>query len=417
MKSNYASVTEQAGIYAGDGGYDIRAEDDTHLKGAVIASTAKAEKNRLTTGTLTMEDIENKADYDVKGIGVSYNHFSTEEAKNDNYNETGFIPSLMPGAEKKTGTTTRAAISEGTVITTKEELDIEKINRDTADSLHALEKIFDKDKIEERQELAKLFAKNADELLHKYDRDGTFDKALAHGIVAEITSQIAGNEAGAGFAAGFTNELLIKKIDEWAKGDPSTAQWISAALGATVNSVIGENGDTGAAVAQYATKWNAYREKPLFDGAFYSTTDGAIYIRKNGQDIYVESVPDNAYVWVQDENNPSAGWEYFKGKADDGGDLYLDNEYVTSVYYFSYEGSVYGMAFTEYTKGYRTARVRELGKLYAEAAILGQSTVRTIDLMRAGATEIEDPNSDNLGEFINAILDKAFKKDWTEYII
>lgn len=122
--------------------------------------------------------------------------------------------------------------------------------------LNELGKNFDKKKLEERQELAKLFEKNASALLHNFDKDGSFNKALAHGIVAEISSQIAGNKAGSGFAAGAINEALINKIDKWAGGDPSKMQWISAALGATVNAATGSNISTGAMVAQYGTKWN-----------------------------------------------------------------------------------------------------------------------------------------------------------------
>ena len=55
-------------------GYDVDVNKDTQLKGAVIASTADANRNHLTTGTLHLEDIQNKADYDVKNTGVAYNH-------------------------------------------------------------------------------------------------------------------------------------------------------------------------------------------------------------------------------------------------------------------------------------------------------------------------------------------------------
>ena len=61
--STYESVTKQAGIYAGQEGYDIQVKSNTRLKGAVIDSKAPAEKNRITTGTLTWENIENKAEY------------------------------------------------------------------------------------------------------------------------------------------------------------------------------------------------------------------------------------------------------------------------------------------------------------------------------------------------------------------
>ena len=259
--SDYASVTEQAGIYAGDQGYDVDVNKDTQLKGAVIASTADANRNHLTTGTLHLEDIQNKAAYDVKNTGVAYNHYASDQERNQHFNETGLTPDILPGAAKDAHSVTRSAISQGTIQVTQGVTDVTKINRDTAHALQTLDHIFDKQKVEERQELARLFAKNADELLHYYDRDGKFDKALAHGLVAEITSRIAGNKAGSGFAAGMTNELLMNKIKEWSGNDPAKAQWISAALGATVNAAIGENISTGAAVAQYGMKWN----NELFD--------------------------------------------------------------------------------------------------------------------------------------------------------
>lgn len=254
--SDYASVTEQAGIYAGNQGYEVDVNKDTQLKGAVIASTADANRNHLTTGTLHLEDIQNKAAYDVKNTGVAYNHYASDQERNQHFNETGLTPDILPGAAKDAHSVTRSAISQGTIQVTQGVTDVTKINRDTAHALQTLNHIFDKQKVEERQELARLFAKNADELLHYYDRDGKFDKALAHGLVAEITSQLAGNKGGSGFAAGMTNELLINKIKEWAGNDPAKAQWISAALGATVNAAIGENISTGAAVAQYGMKWN-----------------------------------------------------------------------------------------------------------------------------------------------------------------
>ncbi|WP_075572925.1 hypothetical protein [Colibacter massiliensis] len=82
----------------------------------------------------------------------------------------------MPGVQKDVHTATKSAIAPGTITTTKEDVDLTKINRDTANSLNRLGKIFDKKKLEERQELSRLFMKNADELLHYYDRDGKPDK-------------------------------------------------------------------------------------------------------------------------------------------------------------------------------------------------------------------------------------------------
>ncbi|MDO9865015.1 hemagglutinin repeat-containing protein [Glaesserella parasuis] len=74
VNSNYASVKTQAGIYAGDKGYDVDVRKHTELTGGLITSTNKAEtegKNRFSTGTLNATDIENHADYKGSGISVS----------------------------------------------------------------------------------------------------------------------------------------------------------------------------------------------------------------------------------------------------------------------------------------------------------------------------------------------------------
>ncbi|WP_343316500.1 hemagglutinin repeat-containing protein [Acinetobacter soli] len=74
INANYASVHDQAGIYAGDDGYQINVKNNTDLKGAIITSNPLAEtlnKNSLSTGTLTYTDIHNQTEYDAKGLGVS----------------------------------------------------------------------------------------------------------------------------------------------------------------------------------------------------------------------------------------------------------------------------------------------------------------------------------------------------------
>ena len=45
---------------------------DVYLKDAVIDSKGSMDKNTLRTGTLSWEDVENKADYKAGGMGISY---------------------------------------------------------------------------------------------------------------------------------------------------------------------------------------------------------------------------------------------------------------------------------------------------------------------------------------------------------
>lgn len=63
IDSEYASVGEQSGLFAGDKGFDINVGKHTQLNGGVIASTADSIKNQLSTGTLGWDAIDNEAEY------------------------------------------------------------------------------------------------------------------------------------------------------------------------------------------------------------------------------------------------------------------------------------------------------------------------------------------------------------------
>ena len=132
--------------------------------------------------------------------------------------------------------------------------------------MNKLDEKFDNKKIEERQELSKLFAKEAFGQLHNLNptsKEGKVAKAIAHGIVAEVSSRMAGNKPGSGFYAGATNEALIGEIQKIAKEKPDVAQTLSALLGAAVNGTLGYSPVTGAAEAQYGTKWNQLSEHQI----------------------------------------------------------------------------------------------------------------------------------------------------------
>uniref|UniRef100_UPI0007899975 hemagglutinin repeat-containing protein n=1 Tax=Erwinia persicina TaxID=55211 RepID=UPI0007899975 len=69
LHSNFDSVKEQTGLFAGKGGYDVTVKEHTQLDGAVIASTAESDRNRLDTGTLGWSDIHNQADFKATHSG------------------------------------------------------------------------------------------------------------------------------------------------------------------------------------------------------------------------------------------------------------------------------------------------------------------------------------------------------------
>ena len=274
IDSKWKSVTEQAGIYAGEEGYNLNVGNNTTLEGAVIKSEAPKAKNNLTTKSLEMKDIQNEAEYTYSNNGIGYNYYGSkkklEEMKTKDkkgydkiYNSIGLVPNLGVGSKGKESSTTQSAISDGILTVEGKEIDTKTINTNTENTLHQLDKIFDKKKIEERQELARLFSKNAFEQLHNWQpttKEGKVAKSIAHGIIGEVAARMAGNTPGSGFKATMTNELLIDEIKKVAKHDPALAQWLSVAVGGVVNGVAGKPIAVGAAEAQYATRFNHLHE-------------------------------------------------------------------------------------------------------------------------------------------------------------
>ena len=259
IDSNYKSVTDQSGIYAGKNGFDIRVEANTDLKGGIISSTADADKNKLSTGTLTFEDIQNKADYKANGIGAKVN-----KNNNADYNEKGITPDIGMPASGEAESTTKATISKGTIeIRDKENQnqDINKLNRDTKNSLNKLGEIFDKTKIEERQELANLFGELAYNEIHKLAdkngwKDGDSEKDALHALVGGIMSELTGNGFLAGASASAINEMVQKKLSEQFAGEPDKHQWASTIIGGIVSQMVSGNAQAGASTAASGTKNN-----------------------------------------------------------------------------------------------------------------------------------------------------------------
>jgi len=260
----HTGVTKQAGIYAGKEGYDIQVKNNTRLKGAVIDSQAEKEKNRLTTGTLTWENIDNKAEYKTKASGITV---STHAVYKLNPLGLGYVPTIP--VKGKAGTTTRSAISKGTITITDKEnqkQDIEKLNRNTEDSLNKLKEIFDKTKVEERKRLLEELGIVGNRAIHAIAshngwKDGSAEKAALHGMLGAITGAKSGGSALSGLIAGGANEYAIgylkkTKGKDWINKHPDTVQNISAAFGGILSKMTGGSGHTGAYISQMGTKWN-----------------------------------------------------------------------------------------------------------------------------------------------------------------
>ncbi|MEN1859748.1 hemagglutinin repeat-containing protein [Citrobacter farmeri] len=134
------SVTDQSGIYAGKGGFDITVGNHTQLDGAVIASTASDDKNKLDTGTLGWSDIHNesKTSGDSHTVAISGSAGGSGSGENRNV-----APAIGTGhAEESSSGTTSSAISNGTIIIRDKDnqtQDIADLSRDTDNAHHGVD--------------------------------------------------------------------------------------------------------------------------------------------------------------------------------------------------------------------------------------------------------------------------------------
>ncbi|MGC1032170.1 hemagglutinin repeat-containing protein [Pantoea agglomerans] len=157
MHSTWQSVAEQTGIFAGKGGFDVTVGEHTQLNGAVISSTATADKNRLDTGTLGFGNIENHAEYEVEHQSAGMSTGGGIGGQFAGNMANGMLAGLNDSGSADS--TTKAAVSEGTIVIRdkeKQKQDVADLSRDVANANPGLEVIFDKEKEQNRLKAAQL---------------------------------------------------------------------------------------------------------------------------------------------------------------------------------------------------------------------------------------------------------------------
>ena len=162
QSGDFASVQEQAGIRAGDGGFGIRVAGATDLKGAVIASTADTARNQLSTGTLTASALENRETFKATStqLGAGLGNIGQSRTGQTTTDSTGTKPAGLatplgnlsatpPAALSASGsqssTTLSAIASGGITVTSGDTASLgvaQSISRDTALASVALTKQF-----------------------------------------------------------------------------------------------------------------------------------------------------------------------------------------------------------------------------------------------------------------------------------
>ncbi|QBQ36694.1 hemagglutinin repeat-containing protein [Pseudoduganella plicata] len=264
LHSDYASVQEQSGIRAGSDGFQITVKGNTDLKGAVVTSTQEAieqHKNTLSTGSLTVSDIENHADYKGQSVGLS-GGYGTKGDKGGKGSEpdttgvaggiwkpmqtggTGMNTPIAMAASDSASSTTLSGISGADITITDEQKQQELtgktgeealagLNRDVSsekDSSGALKPIFDKAAIEAAFAVTNAFGQQANALLQEYAQEA--DEKLAKAKQLEAEAQAPGltdaqREERANQAEGLRNEAA-ELAGDW--GPKGTYRQVTTAL-------------------------------------------------------------------------------------------------------------------------------------------------------------------------------------------
>jgi filamentous hemagglutinin len=150
MESSYRSVQQQSGLFAGEGGYQVRVGGRTDLRGGVIASEADPAKNLLDTGSLTYSDIQNESKYSAVSASLTVG-----------IGGGGVTPGAGVPVQGDRRSTTFAAVGEGAIVVRDGSQDLTGLSRDTTSATNAIGNIFDRAKLEEQKELVEVFGQEA----------------------------------------------------------------------------------------------------------------------------------------------------------------------------------------------------------------------------------------------------------------
>ncbi|EGB0711118.1 filamentous hemagglutinin N-terminal domain-containing protein [Salmonella enterica] len=170
IHSNFDSVKEQTGLFAGKEGFDVTTGQHTQLDGAVIASTADKTKNRLDTGTLGFSDIHNQADFSAQHQGITAGTGGSTGSQLLTNMATNTLSGVNTSGHDSS--TTHAAVSDGSLIvrnTADQTQDISALSRDTDHAANGLSPVFDKEKVQRQLQQAQMVSDISSQILDIYN--------------------------------------------------------------------------------------------------------------------------------------------------------------------------------------------------------------------------------------------------------
>ncbi|HHY6929142.1 TPA: hemagglutinin repeat-containing protein [Burkholderia ambifaria] len=313
---SYAGVNEQAGIRAGDGGFNINVTGNTDLKGGLIASEADASKNTLTTGSLSFSDIQNQSHYDANSSGFSAGvttgdggmNYSTHGSTSGK-NAGGAAPMLGQSDSGSDSATTKSGVSAGTVTITdsaNQKQDVASLNRNTTDTNGTVAKLPDMQNLLSNQadmmaaasaageavsrrigdyadKMMKDAAANGDQAGVDAWKEGGANRALMQGAGAALVTGLAGGNAVGGAAGAAIASIASGKLNELssaiAGSDPTGNANMNQALGNIVANALATG--AGAAVGGEAGAFSGYNVD-RFNRQLHPDEKKAIQDKANG---------------------------------------------------------------------------------------------------------------------------------------
>ncbi|WP_269837485.1 hemagglutinin repeat-containing protein [Enterobacter cloacae] len=239
ITQNGKSVAEQSGIFAGKGGFAVTTGNHTQLDGAVIASTASADKNSLDTGTLGFSNFHNESQTRGNGYTVALSGSAGGSGNGENRNLAPAIGTGQ-GEESHTGTTS-SAVSGGSIVIrnpAEQKQDIADLSRDTADAHHGVDVNGDVQKVRDNlavQSEGAALATSALDAYGKYAEQKARESNAALGAKLASEGKLQGDtpqeqEAFLKTQPGYQNTEYGPGSDFWTKGS-AAAGLLAGALG------------------------------------------------------------------------------------------------------------------------------------------------------------------------------------------
>ncbi len=256
MNADYASVTDQSGIFAGNGGFDITVGNHTQLNGGVIASGATSDKNRLDTGTLGWNDIRNKADYSVESSSASMSSSGNTASQFMGNMANGMLAGL--NNDGSAASTTGSAVADGTIVIRdkeKQTQDVAELSRDTDNAHSTLAPIFDAAKEQQRIDENRAIAQIGSQVADIVRTEG---KIAAQEAAKNPDNLAAAKAALEAEGKSPTGEDIARRAYDTALNDYGTGSDKQKAVQAITAAIQGlTGGDWGSAVAGAAAPYMA----------------------------------------------------------------------------------------------------------------------------------------------------------------